>query len=220
MPRARVSPEEKAARRRAWWKRYYRAHRKERIAYVVNWYRTHPDVARRMEKTKWSQAPGAREARALRAWWRENWPICSQCGSRITVAEIAGRSISFCPTPEHGSAWTWDEEALFWTAAPASARTWERRRRNGTVTTGALKAWATRRARGRVSEDARKAWKSRREKFGASGLSPEGIARMRAGARDRAVRSWKDPEYRARQTEKIRSGIARQKAEAFEEVSA
>ena len=220
MPRQRLSPEEKARRRRAWWRRYYRAHRKERIAYVGNWYRTHPDVARRMEKTKWSQAPGAREARALRAWWRDNWPSCSQCGSRITVAEISGRSISFCPMPEHGFAWTWDEEALFWTAAPASARTWERRRRNGTATTGALKAWATRRARGRVSEDARKAWKARREKFGASGLSPEGITRMRVGARDRAVRRWKDPAYRERQLEKIRSGIARQKTGATGEVSA
>lgn len=213
MPRQVLSPEERARRRRAWWKRYYRAHRKERIAYVVNWYRTHPDVARRMAKTKWSATPGARLARSLRAWWRENWPKCSQCGSRITVAEIAGQSISFCPTPGHGSAWTWDEEALFWAAAPASARTWERRRRNGTVTTGALKAWATRRSRGRVSEDARKSWKARRRRFGATGLSAEGTARMRDGARSRAVRRWKDPAYRGRQTEAIRSGVrARQSA--------
>ena len=165
---------------------------------------------RTVDRRKLSALPGARIARALRAWWRENWPNCSQCGSRIVVAEIAGRSISFCPA--HGFAWTWEEESLFWTAAPSSARTWERRRRNGTVTSGALKAWATRRARGRVSQDMRRAWAVRRKRFGSAGLSVDALTRVRAGARSRAIQRWRNPTYRERQIERIRSGIARQKA--------
>ncbi len=171
-----------------------------------------------VDRRKMSALPGARLARDLRKWWRENWPSCSQCGSRVIVTEIAGRSISFCL--EHGSAWTWEEEALFWAAAPASSRIWESRHRNGTVTEEALKAWATRRARGHVSDDARRAWSARYKRFGASGLTPEGLARMREGARDRAVRRWKDPAYRARQTEQIRAAFARKKPEGGEEARA
>jgi hypothetical protein len=154
--------------KKAQFRRWYRLNARNRSARVQRWYKAHPEVRRRMEKTKITQLPGASWARRLKRWWSANWPVCSRCGARITLSTLAGRAVSFCP--EHGLGWDWSGEQLFWTTGEYHARGVETKRRSGSLQETALKVWATRRARGHVGEDCRRAWRARRERYGPSGI--------------------------------------------------
>lgn len=181
-----------------------RARRSARTQELAKSNREHRKI---VDRKKMSALPGARVARALAQWWRQNWPHCARCRSPIELRLVAGSSVSFCPT--HGAAWEWNEEELFWTAAPPSARTWERRRLNGNVTSSQLQAWATRRARGHVAQDSRRAWATRIARYGPRGMSVASLESIAARNRVSMAHNWKDPAYRARQVRAISLGWRR-----------
>ena len=189
-----------------------RAHvalRARRSARTQELAKLNPMQRRNAERNKMSALPGARVARALAKWWRENWPHCSRCHVPIELKEIAGSAVSFCP--RHGLSWEWAEEELFWTAAQPAMRAWARRRLAGTSTSSSLRAWVTRRQRGHVKEDARKAWRTRVARFGPTGVSRGGAAAIARASRANQLRHWADSTYRRRQTAAIREGIRRQR---------
>ena len=183
-----------------------RSRRSARTQEIAKMNREH---RRSVDRNKISSLPGARVARALAKWWRENWPHCSRCQVPVELKDVAGSAVSFCP--RHGLSWEWIEEELFWAAAPPAMRSWARRRLNGTVTSAALRAWVTRRQRGHVTEDARKAWRTRVARFGPIGASPDGVAAAARANRAHQLRHWTNPAYRRRQEAAIREGIRRRR---------
>lgn len=192
---------------------------RRRNSYRVGlWYSSHPDVRRRMEKTKLSHTDEARYARKMRQRWRSTKLHCGICGAEIRRREIrpelgdgiAGAPVgwvSICPTD--GFAWTWTDRELFLIAAPRWAKSRATRIAKGGYTPGALKAWVTRRERGHVAEDVRKLWRTRRAMYGPTGISVDGAASIAAANRANQVKNWGDPIYRERQTAAIRAGIGR-----------
>lgn len=183
----------------------------KRHSYQVGlWYRLHPDVARRMQKSKLSQTTAARKARKDRRKWRATVLHCGDCGSAVRRTEIKGYGVvSFCPI--HGHGWSWNDRELFLVAAPPSQRAYATMRARGIVTRKALRAWATRRASGHVSEDVRKLWRTRRARYGPTGISREGTAAISAANSMKQRQKWTDPSYRFRQIAAIRKGIAGRK---------
>jgi hypothetical protein len=157
------------------WRGNYQQNRKYRSAWTQRWFKAHPDIRRRMEKTKLSQAPGARENRKRVAWLRDIRVHCGRCGSPIEVRRFGNHVGASSVCPRHGRAWTWRPEDLL-LFADYHVRAARTRRRLGNYGPAMRKAWETRRARGNVAESVAKLWKTRYERYG-----PSGMTRSRTG---------------------------------------
>ena len=159
--------------RRKQWRHMYAHDRKRRIRYVREWYRAHPEAARRIELRKLSKAPGARQTRRMEAKLRHLSATCGECGRPIVRKQIAGSWITFCRW--HGTGWQWRSSELAEIVLDGVSRS-ARTRRGAIAHATVLRAWATRRARGDVGAITRKAWATRRERYG-----PAGMTRSRTG---------------------------------------